>query len=135
MSGAHVRMQRRVQWMDTDAAGIWHHATVVRWTEEAEAELHRALGVIERTFGCTPRVHVSFDFHEPVRFDDLVTVELRVDSLGRTSVTYGVDVRHGERRVASGRMVAVLVDRQAGTPRAWPADLRSALGGENGVSG
>ncbi len=45
---ASTTLQRRVQWIDTDAAGIWHHSNVVRWAEEAEAELHRQLGIIDR---------------------------------------------------------------------------------------
>lgn len=126
-SGASVRIQRRVQWMDTDAAGIWHHATIIRWTEEAEAELHRTLGILEHTFGATPRVHVSFDFKAPVRFDDLVDVTVRVASMGGSSVTYDVEVTHDGKDVAHGRMVAVLIDTETGTPRRWPPDMRQAL--------
>lgn len=125
--GASVHIQRRVQWMDTDAAGIWHHATIIRWTEEAEAELHRTLGILERTFGATPRVHVSFDFKAPVRFDDLVDVTLRVAAVGGTSVTYAVDVEHSGHAVATGRMVAVLIDTNTGRGRPWPPDMREAL--------
>jgi len=56
--------------MDTDAAGIWHYSTSIRFVEAAEAELHRQLGIIDLTFGLTPRAHVEFDFHRTARFDD-----------------------------------------------------------------
>ena len=36
---AAVLVQRRVEWPDTDAAGHYHHSTVVRWVEAAEAVL------------------------------------------------------------------------------------------------
>jgi acyl-CoA thioester hydrolase len=122
-----VTIRRRVQWIDTDAAGIWHHSLVLRWAEEAEAELHRKLGIIEQTFGATPRVRTEFNFDTPVRFDDQVDITLTVTALGDTSVTYDVDVTCGPERVASGRMVAVLIDRDTGVKRPWTDDLRAAL--------
>jgi acyl-CoA thioester hydrolase len=113
--------------MDTDAAGIWHHSTIVRWAEEAEAELHRQAGVIEETFGATPRVHVEFDFHRPLRFDDLVELTLTVADLGTSSITYRILLTAEGEEIATGEMVAVLIDRQSGEKRPWPATLRSAL--------
>lgn len=122
-----ITIRRRVQWIDTDAAGVWHHSVVIRWTEEAEAELHRQLGIIEQTFGATPRVRTEFTFGTLVRFDDQVDITLTVAALGDTSVTYEVDVTCGPGRVASGRMVTVLIDRDTGEKRPWPEDLRAAL--------
>ena len=122
-----ITIQRRVQWMDTDAAGIWHHSVVIRWLEEAEAELHRRLGVSDRTFGATPRVRTEFSFPSSVQFDDLVDVTLTVSALGETSITYDLDVRRGTTDVASGRVVAVLIDKETGEKRPWPDDLRRSL--------
>lgn len=113
--------------MDTDAAGIWHHSLVIRWAEEAEAKLHRQLGIINETFGATPRVHTEFDFGEPLRFDDVVDVTLTVSDLGQTSISYSIKVVAGSNTVVSGRMVAVLIDRTSGEKRNWPDDLRLAL--------
>ena len=124
-------IERRVQWMDTDAAGIWHHSTLVRWAEEAEAELHRQLGIIGETFGATPRVHVEFDYFLPLRFDELVRLTLTVADLGRTSVTYEFDLVRGSERVVSGKMIAVFIDRETGAKREWPESIRSALGGNS----
>lgn len=113
--------------MDTDAAGIWHHSVIIRWAEEAEAELHRQLGIIDDTFGATPRVRTEFEFGVPVRFDDIVDISLSVSDLGQTSITYVVEVTSDSRRIATGRMVAVLIDRESGEKRTWPDDLRRAL--------
>lgn len=127
MTAESITLQRRVQWMDTDAAGIWHHSVVLRWFEEAEAELHRRLGIIDQTFGATPRVRTEFDFTIPIRFDDVVDITVRVSSLGQTSITYEVDVRRGSDQVASGRVVAVFIDRETGEKRPWTESLRQAL--------
>jgi len=124
---ASISISRRVQWMDTDAAGIWHHSVVIRWAEEAEAELHRRLGIIDETFGATPRVRTEFEFGVPLRFDEVVDITLTVGELGTTSITYDIDVSTASGQVANGRMVAVLIDRGTGEKRSWPEELRQAL--------
>jgi acyl-CoA thioester hydrolase len=122
-----ITIQRRVQWMDTDAAGIWHHSVVLRWAEEAEAELHRRLGIIDVTFGATPRVRTEFDFPNSVRFDDVVDITLTISHLGTTSMAYEIEVDNDSRPVARGRMVIVLIDRESGQKRDWPASVREAV--------
>ncbi len=122
-----VSIRRRVQWIDTDAAGTWHHSTVVRWAEEAEAELHRQLGIIDQTFGATPRVVVEFEFRSPLAFEDVVDVTLTVARLGQSSITYLIEVRNGEILAASGRMVAVFIDRESGLKRTWSDQIRRVL--------
>jgi acyl-CoA thioester hydrolase len=124
---ASISLRRRVQWMDTDAAGIWHHSVIIRWAEEAEAELHRRLGIIDETFGATPRVRTEFEFGVPVSFDDIVDISLTVTDLGQTSITYLIEVTSDSMQIATGRMVAVLIDRESGEKRRWPDELRQAL--------
>lgn len=122
-----ITIRRRVQWIDTDAAGIWHHSVVVRWAEEAEAELHRSLGISEQTFGATPRVRTEWNFGTSVRFDDPVDITLTISALGNSSVTYAIDIRKNTTSVASGQIVAVFIDRDTGEKLSWPEGLRKAL--------
>lgn len=122
-----VSIRRRVQWIDTDTAGTWHHSTVVRWAEEAEAELHQQLGIIDQTFGATPRAAVEFEFRSRLRFDDVVDVAISVAGLGGTSITYLIEVLKGEDLAASGRVVTVFVDRESGMKTVWPDSIRRAL--------
>jgi hypothetical protein len=56
---ASSTIPRRIEWIDTDARGIYHWVTVVRYVEAAEALLHDRLGIRQRTFGRTPRVHFT----------------------------------------------------------------------------
>ena len=58
---ATLVLRRRIEWMDTDAAGIYHYTTVFRLAEAAEAAMHTGLGIADRTFGATPRVSVAMD--------------------------------------------------------------------------
>lgn len=116
------RTQRRVEFRDTDAAGIVHFSAFMFWMESVEHELLRAVDVRvvdEQPDGRVeswPRVSVSCDYHAAVRFGDVVDVEALVEAVGRSSVTYRFRFLHGERSVAEGRVVAVRCLIRPGSP-------------------
>ncbi|HEX2028688.1 MAG TPA: thioesterase family protein [Nitriliruptorales bacterium] len=120
-------LQRRIQWIDTDAAGIYHYTTTFRLCEEAEAILHDRLGVRDVTFGATPRVSLSARFHAPLRFFDLVEVELRVADVGRTSCREELTLRRDGVVAAEAELTVVLVDRATGRAVPWPDEVRQRL--------
>ncbi len=131
--GASISLRRRLDWSDTDAAGYWHHSTFWKFAEAGEAELARSIGLSSLMFGYTPRRSVSAEFHQPLFFDDEVTITFTVEAVGRTSATYLVTASlvtasTGEDLVAEGRLVVVLVDDE-GRPRAWPNDAAALLRG------
>ena len=126
---ARVVLRRRIEWMDTDAAGIYHWTTVFRLAEAAEAALHTALGIADFTFGATPRVAVAATFSRPLRFNDPVDVELAVVALGRTSVEYALRIGAGGAAAAQGTVKSVLIDRASGRATPWPDDVRERLAG------
>jgi YbgC/YbaW family acyl-CoA thioester hydrolase len=127
--GVSTTIQRRLDWMDTDAADRWHFTTMFRLAEAAEAELHRQLGITDQTFGKTPRVHVEADFRAPVMFDDLLDVTLRVAEVRRKSVTYDVELCRDGDTLATARIVTVFTDGPNGQAAPWPDDVAAALGG------
>src|SRR3954470_16801966 len=104
---ASVVLRRRIEWMDTDAAGIYHWTTVFRLAEAAEAALHTALGIADFTFGATPRVKVEASFARSLRFNDPGGVELAVTALGRTSVESRLAVRSDGSTAAEGSVKTV----------------------------
>jgi acyl-CoA thioesterase FadM len=108
---ARVVLRRRVEWIDTDAAGIYHWTTAFRLAEAAEAALHTSLGISEVTFGATPRVHVEADFERPLVFNEAVEVELAVRALGRTSVEYGLAITGGAGPAVAGSVKTCFIDR------------------------
>lgn len=123
---ASIVVRRRVEWADTDASGKYHNTVAFKLAEQAETRLLTALGLAEEIYGRLPRVHMSLDMTEPLRFNDEVDVELRVEEVGRTSVAYGFEVRRDGRAVAAGRMVAVLL-RASGEKEEWREDHRRIL--------
>jgi acyl-CoA thioesterase FadM len=124
---ASIVLRRRIEWIDTDAAGIYHWTTAFRLAEAAEAALHTALGIADFTFGATPRVSVAAEFQRPLRFNDPVDVELAVEAVGRSSVRYAFAITGPEGPVMSGHVTAALIDRETKRAVAWPEDVRAAL--------
>ncbi len=125
---ASIRVRRRVEWMDTDAAGIYHWTTIGRFAESAEAALFRALELPERTLELTPRVSMHLDFRRPLRFGEEAWVELTVAAVGRASLRYALRVTDLEDNpVADGEIVCCLLDPDRGGAQPWPDDMRVAF--------
>ena len=102
--------RRRVEFCETDLAGIVHFANFYRYMEQAEHEWFRSLGLkIHGTlpdgtvFGW-PRVAASCSFRSPARYDD--EIEVRVTVLRRTSrsLTTSYEFCLGETVLATGEM-------------------------------
>lgn len=124
--GASVRIDRVVEWPDTDAAGHYHHSTVIRWVEAAEAALHERLGLID-LFGVVPRVRYEVDYSARLWFRDEVMIELTVADVGVSSIRYEFEVRRGGELAARGSMVAVQLDPESGEPTGWSDEVRAVL--------
>jgi acyl-CoA thioester hydrolase len=126
-----VTIERLVEWPDTDAAGHYHHSTLVRWVEAAEADLLDQLGMVD-LFGVIPRVRYEVDYTARLWFRDRVAVQLWVADVGRASVRYEFVVRRGEEVAAAGAMTAVRIDPAEGRAAAWSDEVRAALAGVAG---
>ncbi|HEY2882055.1 MAG TPA: thioesterase family protein [Pirellulales bacterium] len=103
---------RRVEFRDTDAAGIMHFASFFPLMESVEHEFLRHLGLSVLSHdGASPvswpRVNAQCDFRSAVKFEDVLDVELSISRLGEKSVTYHFDIRHAGRPVAEGSIAAV----------------------------
>jgi len=91
--------RRRVEFADTDQAGIAHFSNLLRYAESAE---HAALRAIGERLGAAgshasglgwPRVHLEADFKSPLRFEEVADMEVVVQARSARSVTWGVTIR------------------------------------------
>lgn len=139
----------RVEWVDTDAAGIHHHSTVVRRVEAAEGELVRGLGLglgLDGWWPVVPRVRWEVDYLAPLLPGQEVVTTVTVAEVGGSSLRLDFEVwgeAHADRPrrlAARGSYVVVHLDPArsahaegaAGAP--WPEAWRAALaGGAGGV--
>lgn len=102
--------QIRVEFADTDAAGVVHFSNYLRYMERVEHAFLRSLGVsvmtrIESEHIGFPRVKVECEFFSPARFEDVLDVVLSVERIGDKSVSYHVEFRLDGQRLAGGRAV------------------------------
>ena len=107
--------RRRVQFAETDLAGIVHFACFFRYMEEAEHALWRAAGLAIARAGETtgwPRLAASFDFKAPLRFEDEFEVGVRIANVTRRSLQYEFTVDKEGVTVGIGSITTALVSKE-----------------------
>lgn len=102
----------RVQFSETDQAGVVHFANYFRWMEEVEHAFFRSLGLSVNTIHEAaqlgwPRVATSCEYFGPAKFEDEVTLRMKVVKVGQKSFNYEVEFWIGDRRIALGKMTSV----------------------------
>jgi acyl-CoA thioester hydrolase len=108
------RMRHRVEFADTDLAGIAHFSNYFRFMERTEHAFLRSLGysVHQSIEGVTvgwPRVRAECEFRQPLRFEEEFEVVLRVAELRKRSVSYLFRFEREGALLAEGRVTAVCV--------------------------
>lgn len=126
---------RRIEFADTDMAGIVHFANFFRFMEAAEVEFLRSHGLSVRmqwegqVIGF-PRVSASCDFLRPARFEDVVDITVSVRNVGRKSVTYDFEFAKAGEVLARGQISTVCCRILANHPlesMEIPAAIRAKL--------
>ena len=104
--------QRKVEFVDTDMAGIVHFSRYLIFIETAEHQFLEAIGSCVRlergdeSLGW-PRVSVACEYKSPARFGDELDIRLRVVRKGTRSMTYGFRISVGDREVATAEVTAI----------------------------
>ena len=137
MSNAY-RIRKRVEFGDTDMAGIVHFSNFFRYMESAETEFLRARGLsVSGVFNGLkigfPRVAVACDFMRPARFEDVLDIDVTIEEIGRKSVRYRFDFSRDGKELAVGRITAVCCRTTADNgmeSMEIPDDMRRRLEGE-----
>ena len=113
---------RRVEFCETDMAGIVHFSNFYRWMEQVEHEFFRALNltiVNHRHDGSTlgwPRVSAQCRFTSPAYYNEIVTARLTVQRIGLKSLTFDVQFSVADRAIAAGTMKTVCCIVEHGQP-------------------
>lgn len=136
-------VHRRLEFRDTDAAGLAHFSTYFTFMEEAEHEFIRRRGLSVLMHDADgplswPRVAAKCDFTGPIRFEDEIAIEVGIGRLGEKSATYVFTFRKGEQIVARGEMTSVCCRlAHEGPPRAIaiPEEIREQLMGKANSNG
>ena len=129
------RTQRRIEFADTDLAGLVHFSRFFIFMETAEHEFLRSLGseVHRQWQGHEigwPRVEASCRYVAAARFADVLDIIVRVARKGTKSMTYDVRFERDGQLIASGRIASVCcVLHGPGGPRSIeiPTDIGDQL--------
>jgi acyl-CoA thioester hydrolase len=125
----------RVYYEDTDAGGIVYYANYLKFFERARTEWLRALDVsqhalLEQHGAVFVVKNASIDYHAPAKLDDVITLTLRIEKLGRASVQFVQQASRGATLLASARVKVGCVEQASMKPRPLPdavaAKMRAA---------
>lgn len=132
------KLIRRIEFAETDMAGIVHFANFFRMMEVTEHALFRSLGLTIHghdpvsTTGW-PRVSATCDYRAPLKFEDEVEIHLLVAEVRTRSIRYVFRFRKLPDRtdIAQGEVVAVCarVEKATGKLAAVPIpdNVRAAI--------
>jgi acyl-CoA thioester hydrolase len=103
---------RRIQFSETDMAGIVHFSNFYKMMEEVEHAFFRSVGLSvsmqhDGLHVGWPRVSAACEFFGPLRFEDELELRMRVVRVGEKSFSYEVDFLVQGRRIAIGKTTSV----------------------------
>jgi YbgC/YbaW family acyl-CoA thioester hydrolase len=151
MKGSHFSIRKRVEFADTDVAGIMHFSNFFRFMEVCEHAFIRSLGFSVHPPGIGnqgldsaaevgwPRVHVSCDYRKALKFEEEVEIELVVVGVKKRTIDYRFSFwkdpqgnGDSERVLAATGSFTVLCvawDKESGEMKAAeiPAEMRGKL--------
>jgi YbgC/YbaW family acyl-CoA thioester hydrolase len=112
------RLKRRVQFYETDMAGIVHFSCYFRYIEEAEHAMWRETGlsIADGSGIGWPRIAASFEYYRPLKFDDEFEVHLRIVGKDARTIRYEGVISSGATRIAMGTLVVKCVSNRPGEP-------------------
>ena len=124
------KMQRRVEFSETDMAGIVHFSNFFRYMEGVEHAFFRSLSLklhtdSESAVRGWARGHTECKFRQPLRYEDVVELHLLVREKRSKSISYLIVFRKVETNpeelaqpivteVARGTLTVVCVSRASG---------------------
>lgn len=105
----------RVYYEDTDAGGIVYYANYLKFYERARTEWLRAIDIGQHALQAEHGVmfvvkSASAEYHAAAKLDDVLTLTLAVEKLGRASVLFVQQAWCGERLLNSARVKVGCVD-------------------------
>ena len=131
----------RVRYAETDAQGIVFFAHYLTYFDTAINEYLRDLpyNYIEHVKQTNTDFHVVkvvVEFYAPSHFDDEIEVHVRTGRIGKSSLTFLIEIfpKDGETNLVKGEVVWVNTDQKAHKSSTLPEELVLKLRGKEGNS-
>jgi acyl-CoA thioester hydrolase len=126
-------LTRRVLFHETDMAGVVHFSCYFRYMEEAEHALWREAGLSIARRGQEigwPRVAASFEFRQPLYFEDEFQTQIRITAITNRTIRYACVLTKAGQTVATGSMTIACVTQKPDEPMravAIPSEITERL--------
>jgi acyl-CoA thioester hydrolase len=131
----------RVGFSETDAQGVVYYGRYMPYFDTARTEYHRHLGRPELGGADFAMRASTVEYHAPARFDDLLEVFVRIERIGRTSITYDlaayrIDDAEGtaDLLMATAKQTLVLIDLQERNVAPVPDAFRARIAAFEGAT-
>lgn len=123
----------RVRFAETDLQGHVFFGHYLTYFDEALTQYLRAIGFIYQDFINAGvdffYIHSECDYKARAFFEDVLNVHARVGQIGNSSITFEFAAfkAHNDELVATGKIIAVVIDPQAKKPMRVPEVFREAV--------
>ena len=128
-----VTVAHRVNFYDTDAMEVVHHANYIRWFELGRVAYLRRLGITLSALMDAgyvfPITKVSAEFQAPGHFDDELVIETTATALTKVKMAFDYEVRRTADDVllVLGHTQNVFTSRETGRITKLPAEFYEKL--------
>lgn len=132
--------QVRVRYGETDQMGYVYYGDYAEYFEVGRVEALRSLGFpyrrLEEEGVMLPVRELHTTYHQPARYDDLLTLRTTIMALPSVRITFGYELRNEAGvLLCEASTTLVFVDRANMRPRRAPDALVAALAGYFGDQG
>lgn len=130
-SCAVFRWPARVYWEDTDAGGVVYYANYLKFMERARSEWLRSLGFEQNRLRYEQGIvfvvrQAAIEYLKPARFDDLLSVTVRLGQAGRASLAISQTIER-EELLSSAQVTLACVNAQSFKPVRIPGEMLQVL--------
>jgi acyl-CoA thioester hydrolase len=123
-------MDVRVRLVETDALGVVYYGQYFAYFDISRLEMLRKLGITLDYLRQKNFLFVAAEalcrYRSSARFDDVLTLGVRVERVGSSSVTYAHEITKGGVVLAEGKVTDVLVG-EGGKPSKITDEMREML--------
>ena len=115
----------RVNWGDTDMAGIAYYPNFFKWFDIAGHQFFRSAGLPpaqleEQEQVILPIINVEGTFEKAVYYDEILTIRTRVEKLTTKTIKRVHEIYKGEERKAYGHEIRGWVKKEGNRIKAVP---------------
>ncbi|WP_026963128.1 acyl-CoA thioesterase [Alicyclobacillus herbarius] len=131
-------VRERVAFCETDASGIMHFASPLRYFEIGEREAMRSINVRagdSRRGGMElPRVNLTCQYHQPLYYDDEIEIHSTCTCIRNSSMIWQHEIYRDGELCVSGQLTCVHVDKDTRRPVRIPDEWRIGLLGSGEIT-